>query len=291
MRKIYILLMSIMIIALAGCSSNNVKYSNENYKSDSKKDSDDDSKQESKEFVNIEETYPQSIEYFKAIDQLESIENKGDATTLLRDLQEYILEKYPYDYSQAKDQAILDTVEDFGIMERFLITNEDHMFYEATNHKSTIGLNYYVESGNDLRTNNIKFTTYDFQLQKEICKNNSNELKIHTIYESLLEDLEKNSNIDIKNTVKQLEEISTDSEKKEMNEDTIFYQFSIDKEHLLLTYSESEGKITNLRYSNMESADYESVYVKDGKVEISIILNKLEDLSEQKKLFDKVLGI
>lgn len=276
MKKIYILLSFLMIITLAGCSSNN------------EKDSKEGSKEDSKQVKNVEETYPQSIAYFEAINKLENIENKDEATILLSDLQAYIVENYPYDYSQAKDKAILETVEDFGLMERFLITNNDHMFYEATNHKNTIGLNYYVKGENDVRNDSIMVTTDDFELQKKICKNNSKELKIHDVYESVLKDLEKNTNVDIDKRLKELEGFSTDHEKKEVD-DTVVCKFNTDKEYLVFSYSKVENKITNLNYSNNESLSSENANIKDGEVEMRII-NKVEDLSEQEKLFNEVLG-
>lgn len=302
MKKIYILLSFLMIITLAGCSSNNEKDSKEVSKEDSKqvinkdeKDSKKDFKEvvnnnekNSKEVENIVETYPQSIAYFEAINKLENIENKDEATILLSDLQAYIVENYPYDYSQAKDKAILETVEDFGLMERFLITNNDHMFYEATNHKNTIGLNYYVKGENDVRNDSIMVTTDDFELQKKICKNNSKELKIHDVYESVLKDLEKNTNVDIDKRLKELEGFSTDHEKKEVD-DTVVCKFNTDKEYLVFSYSKVENKITNLNYSNNESLSSENANIKDGEVEMRII-NKVEDLSEQEKLFNEVLG-
>lgn len=266
-----------MVISLAGCSSNNEKDSKEVFKEDSK------------QVKNVEEIYPQSIVYFAAINQLENIENKDEATILLSDLQAYIVENYPYDYSQAKDKPILETVEDFGLMERFLITNNDHMFYEATNHKNTIGLNYYVKGENDVRNNNIIVTTDDFQLQKKICKNNSNELKIHAVYESVLKDLEKNSNVDIEKRLKELEGVSVDHERKEMDDGIVVCKFNRDKEYLVFSYSKVENKITNLNYSNNEALSFENTNIKDGKVEMRII-NKVEDLSEQEKLFNEVLG-
>lgn len=277
MKKIYILLTFLMVISLAGCSSNNEKDSKEVFKEDSK------------QVKNVEEIYPQSIAYFAAINQLENIENKDEATILLSDLQAYIVENYPYDYSQAKDKPILETVEDFGLMERFLITNNDHMFYEATNHKNTIGLNYYVKGENDVRNNNIIVTTDDFQLQKKICKNNSNELKIHAVYESVLKDLEKNSNVDIEKRLKELEGVSVDHERKEMDDGIVVCKFNRDKEYLVFSYSKVENKITNLNYSNNEALSFENTNIKDGKVEMRII-NKVEDLSEQEKLFNEVLG-
>lgn len=292
MKKIYILLTILMVIILAGCSSNNEKDFKEVSKEDSKQvinNNEKDSKEDSKQVKNVEEIYPQSIVYFAAINQLENIENKDEATILLSDLQAYIVENYPYDYSQAKDKPILETVEDFGLMERFLITNNDHMFYEATNHKNTIGLNYYVKGENDVRNNNIIVTTDDFQLQKKICKNNSNELKIHAVYESVLKDLEKNSNVDIEKRLKELEGVSVDHERKEMDDGIVVCKFNRDKEYLVFSYSKVENKITNLNYSNNEALSFENTNIKDGKVEMRII-NKVEDLSEQEKLFNEVLG-
>jgi hypothetical protein len=282
-----------MVITLSGCSSNNEKDSKEVSKEVSKEDSKqviNKDEETSKEVKNVEETYPQSIAYFAAINQLKNIENKDEATILLSDLQAYIVENYPYDYSQAKDKPILETLEDFGLMEKLLITNNDHMFYEATNHKNTIGLNHYVKGENDVRNDNIIVTTDDFQLQKKICKNDSNEFKIHDIYESVLKDLEKNINIDIEKRLKELKGVSTDYERKEMSDDIVACKFNRDKEHLIFSYSKVENKIMNLNYSNEESLDYESSYIKDGKLEMRIIVNKLDDLSEQEKLFNEVLG-
>lgn len=297
MKKIYIVLAFFMIITLSGCSSSNEKDSKEESKqviNEDEKDSKNDFKEVvnnneevSKEVKNVEETYPQSIAYFAALNQLENIKNKDEATNLLSDLQSYIVENYPYDYSQAKDKPILETLEDFGLMEKLLIVNNDHMFYEATNHKNTIGLNYYAKGENDVRNNNIIVTTDDFQLQNKVCKNNIKELKIHAIYESVLKELVKNSDIDKK--LKEIEEKFKDYEKKEMNDDIVVYKFNKDKEYLTLAYSKVENKIKNLNYSNNESLSSESAYIKDGKLEIRII-NKVDDLSEQEKLFNEVLG-
>ncbi|CEO06665.1 Uncharacterised protein [[Clostridium] sordellii] len=297
MKKIYIVLAFLMIITLSGCSSSNEKDSKEESKqviNKDEKDSKNDFKEVvnnneevSKEVKNVEETYPQSIAYFEALNQLENIKNKDEATNLLSDLQSYIVENYPYDYSQAKDKPILETLEDFGLMEKLLIVNNDHMFYEATNHKNTIGLNYYAKGENDVRNNNIIVTTDDFQLQNKVCKNNIKELKIHAIYESVLKELVKNSHIDKK--LKEIEEKFKDYEKKEMNDDIVVYKFNKDKEYLTLAYSKVENKIKNLNYSNNESLSSESAYIKDGKLEIRII-NKVDDLSEQEKLFNEVLG-
>ncbi|MRZ80001.1 hypothetical protein GKD14_13270 [Paeniclostridium sordellii] len=297
MKKIYIVLAFLMIITLSGCSSSNEKDSKEESKqviNKDEKDSKNDFKEVvnnneevSKEVKNVEETYPQSIAYFAALNKLENIKNKDEATNLLSDLQSYIVENYPYDYSQAKDKPILETLEDFGLMEKLLIVNNDHMFYEATNHKNTIGLNYYAKGENDVRNNNIIVTTDDFQLQNKVCKNNIKELKIHAIYESVLKELVKNSDIDKK--LKEIEEKFKDYEKKEMNDDIVVYKFNIDKEYLTLAYSKVENKIKNLNYSNNESLSSESAYIKDGKLEIRII-NKVDDLSEQEKLFNEVLG-
>lgn len=297
MKKIYIVLVFLMIITLSGCSSSNEKDSKEESKqviNEDEKDSKNDFKEVvnnneevSKEVKNVEETYPQSIAYFAALNQLENIKNKDEATNLLSDLQSYIVENYPYDYSQAKDKPILETLEDFGLMEKLLIVNNDHMFYEATNHKNTIGLNYYAKGENDVRNNNIIVTTDDFQLQNKVCKNNIKELKIHAIYESVLKELVKNSDIDKK--LKEIEEKFKDYEKKEMNDDIVVYKFNKDKEYLTLAYSKLENKIKNLNYSNNESLSSESAYIKDGKLEIRII-NKVDDLSEQEKLFNEVLG-
>ncbi|CEQ30582.1 Uncharacterised protein [[Clostridium] sordellii] len=297
MKKIYIVLAFLMIITLSGCSSSNEKDSKEESKqviNEDEKDSKNDFKEVvnnneevSKEVINVEETYPQSIAYFAALNKLENIKNKDEATNLLSDLQSYIVENYPYDYSQAKDKPILETLEDFGLMEKLLIVNNDHMFYEATNHKNTIGLNYYAKGENDVRNNNIIVTTDDFQLQNKVCKNNIKELKIHAIYESVLKELVKNSDIDKK--LKEIEEKFKDYEKKEMNDDIVVYKFNKDKEYLTLAYSKVENKIKNLNYSNNESLSSESAYIKDGKLEIRII-NKVDDLSEQEKLFNEVLG-
>ena len=297
MKKIYIVLAFLMIITLSGCSSSNEKDSKEESKqviNKDEKDSKNDFKEVvnnneevSKEVKNVEETYPQSIAYFAVLNKLENIKNKDEATNLLSDLQSYIVENYPYDYSQAKDKPILETLEDFGLMEKLLIVNNDHMFYEATNHKNTIGLNYYAKGENDVRNNNIIVTTDDFQLQNKICKNNIKELKIHAIYESVLKELVKNSDIDKK--LKEIEEKFKDYEKKEMNDDIVVYKFNKDKEYLTLAYSKVENKIKNLNYSNNESLSSESAYIKDGKLEIRII-NKVDDLSEQEKLFNEVLG-
>lgn len=297
MKKIYIVLAFLMIITLSGCSSSNEKDSKEESKQvinedekDSKKDFKEvvnNNEEVSKEVKNVEETYPQSIAYFAALNQLENIKNKDEATNLLSDLQSYIVENYPYDYSQAKDKPILETLEDFGLMEKLLIVNNDHMFYEATNHKNTIGLNYYAKGENDVRNNNIIVTTDDFQLQNKVCKNNIKELKIHAIYESVLKELVKNSDIDKK--LKEIEEKFKDYEKKEMNDDIVVYKFNKDKEYLTLVYSKVENKIKSLNYSNNESLSSESTYIKDGKLEIRII-NKVDDLSEQEKLFNEVLG-
>lgn len=297
MKKIYIVLAFLMIITLSGCSSSNEKDSKEESKqviNKDEKDSENDFKEVvnnneevSKEVKNVEETYPQSIAYFAALNKLENIKNKDEATTLLSDLQSYIVENYPYDYSQAKDKTILETLEDFGLMEKLLIVNNDHMFYEATNHKNTIGLNYYAKGENDIRNNNIIVTTDDFQLQNKVCKNNIKELKIHAIYESVLKELVKNSDIDKK--LKEIEEKFKDYEKKEMNDDIVVYKFNKDKEYLTLVYSKVENKIKSLNYSNNESLSSESAYIKDGKLEIRII-NKVDDLSEQDKLFNEVLG-
>lgn len=297
MKKIYIVLVFFMIITLSGCSSSNEKDSKEESKqviNEDEKDSKNDFKEVvnnneevSKEVKNVEETYPQSIAYFAALNKLENIKNKDEATNLLSDLQSYIVENYPYDYSQAKDKPILETLEDFGLMEKLLIVNNDHMFYEATNHKNTIGLNYYAKGENDVRNNNIIVTTDDFQLQNKVCKNNIKELKIHAIYESVLKELVKNSHIDKK--LKEIEEKFKDYEKKEMNDDIVVYKFNKDKEYLTLAYSKVENKIKNLNYSNNESLSSESAYIKDGKLEIRII-NKVDDLSEQEKLFNEVLG-
>ena len=297
MKKIYIVLAFLMIITLSGCSSSNEKDSKEESKqviNKDEKDSKNDFKEVvnnneevSKEVKNVEETYPQSIAYFAALNKLENIKNKDEATNLLSDLQSYIVENYPYDYSQAKDKPILETLEDFGLMEKLLIVNNDHMFYEATNHKNTIGLNYYAKGENDVRNNNIIVTTDDFQLQNKVCKNNIKELKIHAIYESVLKELVKNSDIDKK--LKEIEEKFKDYEKKEMNDDIVVYKFNKDKEYLTLAYSKVENKIKNLNYSNNESLSSESAYIKDGKLEIRII-NKVDDLSEQEKLFNEVLG-
>ena len=297
MKKIYIVLAFLMIITLSGCSSSNEKDSKEESKqviNKDEKDSKNDFKEVvnnneevSKEVKNVEETYPQSIAYFAALNKLENIKNKDEATNLLSDLQSYIVENYPYDYSQAKDKPILETLEDFGLMEKLLIVNNDHVFYEATNHKNTIGLNYYAKGENDVRNNNIIVTTDDFQLQNKVCKNNIKELKIHAIYESVLKELVKNSDIDKK--LKEIEEKFKDYEKKEMNDDIVVYKFNKDKEYLTLAYSKVENKIKNLNYSNNESLSSESAYIKDGKLEIRII-NKVDDLSEQEKLFNEVLG-
>lgn len=297
LKKIYIVLAFLMIITLSGCSSSNEKDSKEESKqviNKDEKDSKNDFKEVvnnneevSKEVKNVEETYPQSIAYFAALNKLENIKNKDEATNLLSDLQSYIVENYPYDYSQAKDKPILETLEDFGLMEKLLIVNNDHMFYEATNHKNTIGLNYYAKGENDVRNNNIIVTTDDFQLQNKVCKNNIKELKIHAIYESVLKELVKNSDIDKK--LKEIEEKFKDYEKKEMNDDIVVYKFNKDKEYLTLAYSKVENKIKNLNYSNNESLSSESAYIKDGKLEIRII-NKVDDLSEQEKLFNEVLG-
>ncbi|CEK35198.1 hypothetical protein UMC2_21541 [[Clostridium] sordellii] len=297
MKKIYIVLAFLMIITLSGCSSSNEKDSKEESKqviNKDEKDSKNDFKEVvnnneevSKEVKNVEETYPQSIAYFAVLNKLENIKNKDEATNLLSDLQSYIVENYPYDYSQAKDKPILETLEDFGLMEKLLIVNNDHMFYEATNHKNTIGLNYYAKGENDVRNNNIIVTTDDFQLQNKVCKNNIKELKIHAIYESVLKELVKNSHIDKK--LKEIEEKFKDYEKKEMNDDIVVYKFNKDKEYLTLAYSKVENKIKNLNYSNNESLSSESAYIKDGKLEIRII-NKVDDLSEQEKLFNEVLG-
>ncbi|CEO21243.1 hypothetical protein [Paraclostridium sordellii] len=296
MKKIYIVLAFLMIITLSGCSSSNEKDSKEESKqviNKDEKDSKNDFKEVannneevSKEVKNVEETYPQSIAYFAALNKLENIKNKDEATNLLSDLQSYIVENYPYDYSQAKDKPILETLEDFGLMEKLLIVNNDHMFYEATNHKNTIGLNYYAKGENDVRNNNIIVTTDDFQLQNKVCKNNIKELKIHAIYESVLKELVKNSDIDKK--LKEIEEKFKDYEKKEMNDDIVVYKFNKDKEYLTLAYSKVENKIKNLNYSNNESLSSESAYIKDGKLEIRII-NKVDDLSEQEQLFNEVL--
>ncbi|CEN83275.1 hypothetical protein [Paraclostridium sordellii] len=297
MKKIYIVLAFLMIITLSGCSSSNEKDSKEEskqvinkYEKDSKNDFKEvvnNNEEVSKEVKNVEETYPQSIAYFTVLNKLENIKNKDEATNLLSDLQSYIVENYPYDYSQAKDKPILETLEDFGLMEKLLIVNNDHMFYEATNHKNTIGLNYYAKGENDVRNNNIIVTTDDFQLQNKVCKNNIKELKIHAIYESVLKELVKNSHIDKK--LKEIEEKFKDYEKKEMNDDIVVYKFNKDKEYLTLAYSKVENKIKNLNYSNNESLSSESAYIKDGKLEIRII-NKVDDLSEQEKLFNEVLG-
>ena len=297
MKKIYIVLAFLMIITLSGCSSSNEKDSKEESKqviNKDEKDSKNDFKEVvnnneevSKEIKNVEEIYPQSIAYFEVLNKLENIKNKDEATNLLSDLQSYIVENYPYDYSQAKDKPILETLEDFGLMEKLLIVNNDHMFYEATNHKNTIGLNYYAKGENDVRNNNIIVTTDDFQLQNKVCKNNIKELKIHAIYESVLKELVKNSDIDKK--LKEIEEKFKDYEKKEMNDDIVVYKFNKDKEYLTLAYSKVENKIKNLNYSNNESLSSESAYIKDGKLEIRII-NKVDDLSEQEKLFNEVLG-
>lgn len=297
MKKIYIVLAFFMIITLSGCSSSNEKDSKEESKqviNKDEKDSKNDFKEVvnnneevSKEVKNVEETYPQSIAYFEVLNKLENIKNKDEATNLLSDLQSYIVENYPYDYSQAKDKPILETLEDFGLMEKLLIVNNDHMFYEATNHKNTIGLNYYAKGENDVRNNNIIVTTDDFQLQNKVCKNNIKELKIHAIYESVLKELVKNSDIDKR--LKEIEEKFKDYEKKEMNDDIVVYKFNKDKEYLTLAYSKVENKIKNLNYSNNESLSSESAYIKDGKLEIRII-NKVDDLSEQEKLFNEVLG-
>ncbi|CEP90313.1 MAG: hypothetical protein E6538_16815 [Paeniclostridium sordellii] len=297
MKKIYIVLAFLMIITLSGCSSSNEKDSKEESKqviNKDEKDSKNDFKEVvnnneevSKEVKNVEETYPQSIAYFEVLNKLENIKNKDEVTNLLSDLQSYIVENYPYDYSQAKDKPILETLEDFGLMEKLLIVNNDHMFYEATNHKNTIGLNYYAKGENDVRNNNIIVTTDDFQLQNKVCKNNIKELKIHAIYESVLKELVKNSHIDKK--LKEIEEKFKDYEKKEMNDDIVVYKFNKDKEYLTLAYSKVENKIKNLNYSNNESLSSESAYIKDGKLEIRII-NKVDDLSEQEKLFNEVLG-
>lgn len=297
MKKIYIVLAFLMIITLSGCSSSNEKDSKEESKqviNEDEKDSKNDFKEVvnnneevSKEVKNVEEIYPQSIAYFAVLNKLENIKNKDEATNLLSDLQSYIVENYPYDYSQAKDKPILETLEDFGLMEKLLIVNNDHMFYEATNHKNTIGLNYYAKGENDVRNNNIIVTTDDFQLQNKVCKNNIKELKIHAIYESVLKELVKNSDIDKK--LKEIEEKFKDYEKKEMNDDIVVYKFNKDKEYLTLAYSKVENKIKNLNYSNNESLSSESAYIKDGKLEIRII-NKVDDLSEQEKLFNEVLG-
>ncbi|CEK37574.1 hypothetical protein [Paraclostridium sordellii] len=297
MKKIYIVLAFLMIITLSGCSSSNEKDSKEEskqvinkYEKDSKNDFKEvvnNNEEVSKEVKNVEETYPQSIAYFAVLNKLENIKNKDEATNLLSDLQSYIVENYPYDYSQAKDKPILETLEDFGLMEKLLIVNNDHMFYEATNHKNTIGLNYYAKGENDVRNNNIIVTTDDFQLQNKVCKNNIKELKIHAIYESVLKELVKNSDIDKK--LKEIEEKFKDYEKKEMNDDIVVYKFNKDKEYLTLAYSKVENKIKNLNYSNNESLSSESAYIKDGKLEIRII-NKVDDLSEQEKLFNEVLG-
>ncbi|CEN87664.1 hypothetical protein [Paraclostridium sordellii] len=297
MKKIYIVLAFFMIITLSGCSSSNEKDSKEESKqviNKDEKDSKNDFKkvvnnneEVSKEVKNVEETYPQSIAYFAVLNKLENIKNKDEATNLLIDLQSYIVENYPYDYSQAKDKPILETLEDFGLMEKLLIVNNDHMFYEATNHKNTIGLNYYAKGENDVRNNNIIVTTDDFQLQNKVCKNNIKELKIHAIYESVLKELVKNSDIDKK--LKEIEEKFKDYEKKEMNDDIVVYKFNKDKEYLTLAYSKVENKIKNLNYSNNESLSSESACIKDGKLEIRII-NKVDDLSEQEKLFNEVLG-
>lgn len=297
MKKIYIVLAFLMIITLSGCSSSNEKDSKEESKqviNKDEKDSKNDFKEVvnnneevSKEVKNVEEIYPQSIAYFAVLNKLENIKNKDEATNLLSDLQSYIVENYPYDYSQAKDKPILETLEDFGLMEKLLIVNNDHMFYEATNHKNTIGLNYYAKGENDVRNNNIIVTTDDFQLQNKVCKNNIKELKIHAIYESVLKELVKNSDIDKK--LKEIEEKFKDYEKKEMNDDIVVYKFNKDKEYLTLAYSKVENKIKNLNYSNNESLSSESAYIKDGKLEIRII-NKVDDLSEQEKLFNEVLG-
>lgn len=297
MKKIYIVLAFFMIITLSGCSSSNEKDSKEESKqviNKDEKDSKNDFKEVvnnneevSKEVKNVEETYPQSIAYFAALNKLENIKNKDEATNLLSDLQSYIVENYPYDYSQAKDKPILETLEDFGLIEKLLIVNNDHIFYEATNHKNTIGLNYYAKGENDVRNNNIIVTTDDFQLQNKVCKNNIKELKIHAIYESVLKELVKNSHIDKK--LKEIEEKFKDYEKKEMNDDIVVYKFNKDKEYLTLAYSKVENKIKNLNYSNNESLSSESAYIKDGKLEIRII-NKVDDLSEQEKLFNEVLG-
>ncbi|CEO35594.1 Uncharacterised protein [[Clostridium] sordellii] len=297
MKKIYIILAFFMIITLSGCSSSNEKDSKEESKqviNKDEKDSKNDFKEVvnnneevSKEVKNVEETYPQSIAYFEVLNKLENIKNKDEATNLLSELQSYIVENYPYDYSQAKDKPILETLEDFGLMEKLLIVNNDHMFYEATNHKNTIGLNYYAKGENDVRNNNIIVTTDDFQLQNKVCKNNIKELKIHAIYEGVLKELVKNSDIDKK--LKEIEEKFKDYEKKEMNDDIVVYKFNKDKEYLTLAYSKVENKIKNLNYSNNESLSSESAYIKDGKLEIRII-NKVDDLSEQEKLFNEVLG-
>ena len=297
MKKIYIVLAFLMIITLSGCSSSNEKDSKEESKqviNKDEKDSKNDFKEVvnnneevSKEVKNVEEIYPQSIAYFAVLNKLENIKNKDEATNLLSDLQSYIVENYPYDYSQDKDKPILETLEDFGLMEKLLIVNNDHMFYEATNHKNTIGLNYYAKGENDVRNNNIIVTTDDFQLQNKVCKNNIKELKIHAIYESVLKELVKNSHIDKK--LKEIEEKFKDYEKKEMNDDIVVYKFNKDKEYLTLAYSKVENKIKNLNYSNNESLSSESAYIKDGKLEIRII-NKVDDLSEQEKLFNEVLG-
>lgn len=232
----------------------------------------------------VEKIYPQSIEYFKAINEIKTIKNKEKAKELLETLKYHINKTYPYDYSQAKDKASLDTVEDFGLMERLLITNYDHMFYEATNHENTIALNYYLETSH-IRTNSISITTENFNLRNEICKSDES-LKLYTFYEYMIDNLENQKEINIKD----LEKLYDDYERREINDGKVVYKLSIDKESLIVTYLENEKKISSIRYSNMDSLHSESVSIKDDCAELTVLMN-VEDLSDQKRLFHKVLDV
>lgn len=268
MRKIYILLITIMMTTLVGCSSSKEEYA-----------------------VNIKETYPQSIEYFKVVEKLEKIDNKEDARTLLQELKGYIAENYPYDYSKAKDKSILNTVEDFGIMERLLITASDHIFYEATNHKSTIALNYYTEGKNDIRTDNAVVTTGDFNLRKKVVKNNDSKYKLYNFYENVLIDLKNNDSLDVEQVVSEIKKTSKTYEEKEINDGVQVFNITTDEEILLITYFKNDNKLNSIIYNNMDSLHYESVHYKDDKIEINITLNTLDNLTKQKELFNLVLGV
>lgn len=289
-KLISTVLLILLSFSMFGCSKNKELSNKEDTQSNNAASSGENLNEDNDEPIKIEEvseeiekTYPQSIEYFKAINKIKTHKNKEKAKEVLQTLADYINKTYPYDYSQAKDKAILDTVEDFGIMERLLITNYHHMFYEATNHENTIALNYYLETSDIIR-NSIIITTKDFNLRNEICKSDES-LKLYDFYEGMINNLENKEEIHMKD----LEKLYDDYERRETNNGVVVYKLLMDKESLIVTL-EKEKKIRSIRYSNMESLYSESVSINNDVIEFVIFMN-VEDLSEQYKSFHKVLDV
>lgn len=286
MKKISILLILILTTTLAACSSNTETNYEDSYTNQPKK------------VKNVEELYPQSIEYFKAVKELESIKDKDEATTFVDNFRSYILETYPYDYSQAKSDSNLFTLEDFGIIEKLLVQSaisfsSNSLLYEATNHTSTIGFNYYAQIENTKLPNRSYVITEDSNLRKEICPIDYNELKLHSFYEDILDSLEKNEKINIEKTIKDVKNNSANYEKKDIYNDYVIsqinHEFSNDKERLLIICSSDESDIIGLTYNNFDSSNYETFTLVDNVITYTTSINNLNPFT-QEELFNFVLG-